>query len=79
MRLPFAVFARPPGLPGLNARRLLPATALVFVAVAAVTAAVLPVSQWRDVASDMVASALYVVNWRFADLSVDYLAAEGAV
>ncbi|GEK17134.1 acyltransferase family protein [Cellulomonas persica] len=61
-----------------RARRLLPATALVFVAVAAVTAAVLPVSQWRDVASDMVASALYVVNWRFADLSVDYLAADTA-
>ncbi|MCR6648038.1 MAG: acyltransferase [Cellulomonas sp.] len=61
-----------------RARRLLPATALVFVAVAAVTVAVLPVSQWRAVAGDMVASALYVVNWRFAELSVDYLAADTA-
>ncbi len=61
-----------------RARRLLPATALVFVAVAAVTVEVLPVSQWRAVAGDMVASALYVVNWRFAELSVDYLAADTA-
>ena len=61
-----------------RARRLLPATALVFVAVAAVTLTTLPVSQWREVARDVVASASYVVNWRFADLSVDYLAADTA-
>ena len=61
-----------------RARRLLPATALVFVAVAAIALVFLPVSQWRTLAGDMVAASLYVVNWRFASQSVDYLAADTA-
>lgn len=57
-----------------RARRLLPATAVTFVGVAALTVAVLPVTRWASVAGDMVASALYVVNWQLAARSVDYLA-----
>jgi len=59
-------------------KRLLPATSVVFVAVAALTVLVLPVTRWRDIAGDIVASAVYLVNWRLADRSVDYLAADAA-
>ena len=57
-----------------RARRLLPATAVTFVGVALVTVLVLPVTRWASVAGDMVASALYVVNWRLAARSVEYFA-----
>ncbi|SDU86163.1 Peptidoglycan/LPS O-acetylase OafA/YrhL, contains acyltransferase and SGNH-hydrolase domains [Jiangella alkaliphila] len=57
-----------------RARRLLPATAVVLGAVAAMTIAVLPVTRWASTAWDIGASALYVVNWRLAGQSVDYLA-----
>ena len=61
-----------------RAKRLLPATAVVFAAVAVLTVLVLPVTRWRDVAGDLAASAVYLVNWRLADRSVDYLAAGSA-
>ncbi|MCM3661031.1 acyltransferase [Georgenia satyanarayanai] len=61
-----------------RAKRLLPATAVVFVTVAALTLLFLPVTRWRDVAGDIAASSVYLVNWRLADRSVDYLAAESA-
>ncbi|TNC20442.1 acyltransferase [Georgenia sp. 311] len=60
-----------------RAKRLLPATAVVFLAVTALTILALPVTRWREIAGDLVASATYLVNWRLADRSVDYLA-EGA-
>ena len=59
-------------------KRLLPATSVVFVAVAVLTVLTLPITRWRDVAGDIVASAVYLVNWRLADRSVDYLAADSA-
>ncbi|MBT0995585.1 acyltransferase [Cellulomonas sp. DKR-3] len=61
-----------------RARRLLPAAALTLVGVAAATVVWLPVTRWREIAGDVAATALYVVNWRLADRSVDYLAAGGA-
>lgn len=61
-----------------RARRLLPATALVFVGVTLITLLLLPVTQWRVIAGDLAASAFYVVNWRLADRSVDYLADDTA-
>ncbi|PYF99380.1 Peptidoglycan/LPS O-acetylase OafA/YrhL, contains acyltransferase and SGNH-hydrolase domains [Georgenia satyanarayanai] len=61
-----------------RAKRLLPATAVVFVTVAALTLLFLPVTRWRDIAGDIAASSVYLVNWRLADRSVDYLAAESA-
>lgn len=59
-------------------RRLLPATAVVLLATAAMTALVLPVTRWESVLRDIAASALYVVNWRLAAQSVDYQASEQA-
>ena len=61
-----------------RARRLLPAAALTLTAVVVATALWLPVTRWRDVAGDVVATSLYVVNWRLADRSVDYLAQDAA-
>ncbi|MBD5830639.1 acyltransferase family protein [Janibacter melonis] len=57
-----------------RAKRLLPATALVLVATAVLTVVTTTQVQWRTFGWDMVSAALYVVNWRLADRSVDYLA-----
>ena len=57
-----------------RARRLLPAAATVLVATAVATVVWLPVTRWREIAGDMASTALYVVNWRLAGRSVDYLA-----
>src|SRR5690625_3519264 len=35
-------------------------------------------TRWREIAGDIVASAVYLVNWRLADKSVDYLTAGSA-
>lgn len=59
-------------------RRLLPATAVVLAATGAMAVALLPFTRWPSIAGDLTASALYVVNWRFADESVNYLASEDA-
>ena len=59
-------------------RRLLPATAVTFVGVAVLTVVALPVTRWASIAGDIVASAAYVMNWRLADRSVDYLQAGAA-
>ncbi|HEU4544511.1 MAG TPA: acyltransferase family protein [Jiangellaceae bacterium] len=61
-----------------RARRLLPATAVVLGAVAVMTILLLPVTRWSSVAWDIATSALYVVNWRLADQSVNYLVSEDA-
>ncbi len=57
-----------------RARRLLPASALVLVTTALLTLTLLPQVRWRETGWDVVTSGLYVVNWRLADRSVDYLA-----
>ncbi|TDC48452.1 acyltransferase, partial [Jiangella ureilytica] len=59
-------------------RRLLPATAVVLAATAALALLLLPPLRWPAIAGDIAASATYVVNWRLASESVDYLAAEDA-
>lgn len=59
-----------------RARRLLPAVAVVLAAVAVMTLAVIPAVRWRGIAWDVLASSTYLVNWRFATQSVDYLASE---
>ncbi|WP_307812865.1 acyltransferase family protein [Micromonospora coerulea] len=61
-----------------RAKRLLPSSALVLLGAVVLTYLFLPDIRWRDTAWDVVSSALYVVNWRLAELSVDYLAAEQA-
>ncbi|KGM13252.1 acyltransferase family protein [Cellulomonas bogoriensis] len=62
-----------------RAKRLLPASVLVLVATAIGTLVVFPVTQWREMGGDVAAAALYLVNWRFADRAVDYLAEGVAV
>jgi peptidoglycan/LPS O-acetylase OafA/YrhL len=57
-----------------RARRLLPAALAALVGVALLTVAFLPRTRWIPIGWDIVSSALYVVNWRFAERSVDYLA-----
>nr|WP_026876269.1 acyltransferase family protein [Jiangella gansuensis] len=57
-------------------RRLLPATAVVLGATAALTVALLPPVRWAATAGDIAASATYLVNWRLAGDTVDYLAAD---
>ena len=56
-----------------RARRLLPATAVIFVFVAVMTLAVLPVTRWENIAQDLSAASLYVINWTLAARSIDYL------
>ncbi len=57
-----------------RARRLLPASALVLAFSTLVAFVWLPVTQRATFGWDIVSAALYVVNWRLADRSVDYLA-----
>ncbi len=57
-----------------RAKRLLPAASVVLAVVAVMTWALLPRIRWAEIGGDLAASALYVVNWRFAERSVDYLA-----
>ena len=61
-----------------RARRLLPGAALVLVVTGVLTLLVLPRTRWLSTGFDVVASALYVQNWRLADLAVDYSAQDGA-
>ena len=61
-----------------RAKRLLPASAATLVGVSVATLLLLPGIRVGDVGRDVVASALYVVNWRLADSSVDYLASANA-
>jgi peptidoglycan/LPS O-acetylase OafA/YrhL len=55
-------------------RRLLPAAVLVLVVTVAASSVWLSPLQARVVATDAVAAALYVSNYRFAALNTDYLA-----
>jgi len=59
-------------------RRLLPASVATLLFTAVLTVVVLPVNRWAAIAGDLIGSAAYLVNWRFAGRSVDYLTAESA-
>jgi peptidoglycan/LPS O-acetylase OafA/YrhL len=61
-----------------RAKRLLPATAVVLTTVALLTVWFLPVTHWRGISGDLFASTFYVVNWRLAGQSVDYLLSDEA-
>lgn len=67
-----------PGFYARRIRRLLPATAVTFVGVTALTVTLVPVTRWAGIAGDLAAGSLYVMNWRLADRSVDYLQEGGA-
>ncbi len=57
-----------------RAKRLLPATGLVLVTTVVLTWLTISPVRWRDFGLDVVSAATYVVNWRLAARSVDYLA-----
>jgi len=57
-----------------RAKRLLPASSVVLAATAVMTWLWVPKIRWEVAGGDIVSSALYFVNWRLADRSVDYLA-----
>jgi peptidoglycan/LPS O-acetylase OafA/YrhL len=58
-----------------RARRLLPAAGVVLTATLLLTYLFLPRSRWSDTGWDVVASGLYVQNWRLAGGPADHLAA----
>ncbi|MGL5859016.1 MAG: acyltransferase family protein [Angustibacter sp.] len=62
-----------------RAKRLLPATGVVLAATVVLTALFLPRISWRSIGMDVIAAATYVVNWRLAAESVDYLNEDQAV
>ncbi|GAB3477391.1 peptidoglycan/LPS O-acetylase OafA/YrhL [Amycolatopsis cihanbeyliensis] len=59
---------------GRMIKRLFPAALTVLVAIMAFSFAFLPESRWFQTIREVVASALYVENWRLAVDSVDYFA-----
>jgi peptidoglycan/LPS O-acetylase OafA/YrhL len=59
-----------------RAKRILPAAAVVLIATAVAARFVLPRARWEEVGGDLVAAATYIVNWRFAERSIDYLASD---
>ncbi|WP_346535157.1 acyltransferase family protein [Micromonospora sp. DPT] len=56
-----------------RAKRLLPAAGLVLVVTLLLTYLFLPKVRFSNTAWDVVSSALYVMNWRLAEQSVDYM------
>ncbi|WFE35068.1 acyltransferase family protein [Micromonospora sp. WMMD975] len=61
-----------------RAKRLLPAVVVVLLTTLLLTLLLLPPLRWRDTAGDVIASGLYVMNWRLAAQAVDYLHADDA-
>ncbi|HSP60286.1 MAG TPA: acyltransferase family protein [Ornithinimicrobium sp.] len=61
-----------------RARRLLPAALTALAGTALLTVAFIPRTRWGEIGGDLVASAAYLINWRLADRSVDYLDLERA-
>ncbi|MFJ6166758.1 acyltransferase family protein [Micromonospora orduensis] len=61
-----------------RAKRLLPAAATVLVASLLLTYLFLPRGRWSSTAWDVIASACYAMNWRLAEQSLDYVAANDA-
>jgi peptidoglycan/LPS O-acetylase OafA/YrhL len=57
-----------------RAKRLLPAAAMVLATTVVLVRLYVPRTRWEEIGGDIIGSALYVVNWRLADRSVDYLA-----
>jgi peptidoglycan/LPS O-acetylase OafA/YrhL len=57
-----------------RAKRLLPAAAVVLIAIAIATALLDPLLGVYHTAQDLLAAALYTTNWHFISLGTDYLA-----
>ena len=54
--------------------RLVPSTAVILVVTAGAAALMLPEGRWPQTFRELVASALFLENWRLAADSVDYAA-----
>lgn len=61
-----------------RARRLLPAAAVVLIAIVVAFRFLGTETQWKSTALDSLAATFYAANWRFAAEAVDYLGAESA-
>lgn len=61
-----------------RAKRLLPAATVVLLVTAGLTWAFVPVTRWASIGWDVIASTLYIQNWRLAADSVDYLQSDAA-
>ena len=79
------LLARPPrtlrdlaGFWSRRIRRLLPAALVVLASTLIATRLIAPQTYWANTASQVRGAALYVVNWRLAHDSVDYLASTNA-
>ena len=59
---------------GRRAKRLLPAAGIVLIFTTVAAWLMVSRVQWSAIATDIVGASLYVVNWVFAERSVDYLA-----
>ncbi|CDX43802.1 Acyltransferase 3 (fragment) [Mesorhizobium sp. SOD10] len=59
-------------------RRLLPAAIVALLVTLAGTLLFMSDAWWEETAKQVIASALYVQNWRLAEQAVDYLGAEDA-
>ncbi|EOM74782.1 acyltransferase [Rhodococcus rhodnii LMG 5362] len=60
-------------------RRLVPALALVLLVTAIVVAVTRPITQWRGIGDQLIASILYFQNWQLAWTQSDYAAADASV
>jgi len=58
--------------------RILPAAVVAISATVLLSWLLLPPTRWEQIAKDAIGSGLYVVNWAFAERSVDYLAQDQA-
>lgn len=63
---------------GRRARRLLPAAAVVLAVTAIASLFALDPLTLMDALRDIIACAVYIGNWQFAAMAVDYLAADSA-
>lgn len=57
-------------------RRLLPAATLILIATLCGTLLFLSKARWEETANQILASALYVQNWRLASIAISYLDAD---
>ncbi|WP_433048713.1 acyltransferase family protein [Dactylosporangium sp. CS-033363] len=63
---------------GRRAKRILPAAGVVLAASLVLTVLFLPRIRWAATGWDVVAAGVYGINWRLAERSVDYFAADQA-
>jgi peptidoglycan/LPS O-acetylase OafA/YrhL len=61
-----------------RAKRLLPAAAVVLTATVGLVVLCIPKVRWSEIGGDIISASVYVVNWRLAARTTDYLAEDSA-